>query len=238
MDSLQGKAYIGVDVGSSSARACVINGQDGALLALASYGITTWQTRPGFHTQSTTEIWSSISKAVREAISQANVALNLIGGIAFTATCSLAVFTHDTNEPVSMSFSGEEKDDQNVIFWMDRRSDVETEVINAHPDPLLKYMGGSMSVEMALPKVVWLRDHLPKAMFERCKFYDLSDALDFLATGVTKRTCSAACESGSTSIGLDGTVKGWQEDFLRGVGVHQLAANNYKQVGGVCKVYL
>lgn len=236
MAALQWMAYVGVDVGSGSARACVMNGDDGALLALASHEITTWQSRSGFHAQSTTEIWLSIGKAVREAIAQAAIDVSSIGGIAFTATCSLAVFMRDTNEPVSMSFEGDDKDEQNIIFWMDRRSDEETKAINASEHELLKYLGGSMSVEMALPKVLWLHDHLSQDAFQRCKFFDLSDALEFLATGEKRRDCTAACEHGKTSIGLDGTVKGWQEDFLTTVGLGQLAANDYEQIGGVCKV--
>jgi len=40
-----------------------------------------------------------------------------------------------------------------------------------------------MSIEMEIPKVLWLKNNMPKKLFDRCKFYDLTDALTHLATG-------------------------------------------------------
>ena len=57
---------------------------------------------------------------------------------------------------------------------------------------------------------------MPPALFARCKFYDLADALTHLATGAETRSfCSAVCKQGFVPVGVDGSVKGWQEDFYR-----------------------
>lgn len=50
--------YIGIDVGTGSARACVIDHQ-GNIVGLASQSIKTWQPHPEFYEQSTKDIWNT-----------------------------------------------------------------------------------------------------------------------------------------------------------------------------------
>ena len=62
-----------------------------------------------------------------------------------------------------------------------------------------------MSIEMEMPKVLWLKNNMPKELFDRCKFYDLTDALEHIATGNEKRSfCSVVCKQGYVPVGVDG----------------------------------
>lgn len=159
-----------------------------------------------------------------------------IRGIAFDATCSLAVFSHDTDEPVSVT-SPKFDNDHNIVLWLDHRPVEETKKINATKHNLLRYVGGTMSIEMEIPKVLWLKNHMPKELFDRCKFYDLADALTYMATGNEARSlCSTVCKQGFVPVGVDGSVKGWQEDFLTEIGLKDLVENNFKRLGGVNRV--
>jgi hypothetical protein len=45
-----------------------------------------------------------------------------------------------------------------------------------------------------------------------------------------------ACKQGYVPVGVDGTVKGWQEDFLTQIGLHDLIEDNFKRMGGVDEV--
>lgn len=91
-----------------------------------------------------------------------------------------------------------------------------------------------MSIEMEIPKALWLKNNMPKELFDRCKFYDLADALTHLATGNEKRSfCSVVCKQGYVPVGVDGSIKGWQPDFLNAIGLEDLAADNFKRMGGV-----
>lgn len=124
--------------------------------------------------------------------------------------------------------------DHNVVLWLDHRPVEETKKINATKHNLLRYVGGTMSIEMEIPKVLWLKNNMPKELFDRCKFYDLTDALEHLATGNEKRSfCSVVCKQGYVPVGVDGSVKGWQEDFLKEIGLEDLAEDNFKRMGGV-----
>ncbi|CAG8216947.1 unnamed protein product [Penicillium salamii] len=224
--------YIGIDVGTGSARACVIDGQ-GNIVGLASQNIETWQPHPEFYEQSTTNIWDSIRAAVRQGVKEAGVPPSSIRGLAFDATCSLAVFSKETDKPVTVGGPGG-RDDQNVILWLDHRAVEETNIINATDHPVLQYVGGAMSVEMEMPKILWLKKHMGLEEFQDCEFYDLADALTHLATGTkTRSCCSVVCKQGYLAPGTKYGEEGWQLDFLRQIGLEDLATDNYSQLGGI-----
>ncbi|KIV89959.1 hypothetical protein B0A52_01594 [Exophiala mesophila] len=232
---VQQNHYIGIDVGTGSARACIIN-EAGDIVGLSSENIGLWQPQTGYYEQSTTDIWRCICISVHRAIAQNNIDPNSVRGIGFDATCSLAVFTHDTDEPVSVTGPNFDStaNDRNVILWLDHRPVEETKKINNTKHNLLRYVGGTMSIEMEIPKVLWLKNNMPKELFDRCKFYDLTDALEHMATGNEKRSfCSVVCKQGYVPVGVDGSVKGWQEDFLKEIGLEDLAEDDFKRMGGV-----
>lgn len=186
--------------------------------------------------QSTTDIWNAICNCVQKVVKDSLVDPSTIKGLGFDATCSLAVFSHDTDEPVPVTGPDFKNDgnDRNVILWLDHRPIEETEKINATGHNLLRYVGGTMSVEMEIPKVLWLKNHMAPELFDRCKFYDLADALTHLATGnETRSFCSTVCKQGFVPVGVDGSVKGWQEDFYHSIGLGDLVKDNFKRVGGV-----
>lgn len=190
--------------------------------------------------QSTTDIWRCICQSIRTAMNQHNIDPASIKGIGFDATCSLAVFTSDTDEPVAVTgpnFDNKDGNDRNVILWLDHRPEEETKKINATNHNLLRYVGGTMSIEMEIPKVLWLKNNMPKELFDRCKFFDLADALTHMATGNESRSfCSVVCKQGYVPVGVDGSVKGWQGDFLTEIGLEDLCEDNFRRLGGVDRV--
>jgi len=233
--------YIGIDVGTGSARACLID-STGEIKALATEAIQLWKpTSYGGlrYEQSTTDIWKCICICVKEVVAEAKVDPATIRGIGFDATCSLAVLAHDTDEPVPVTGPDFANDgnDRNIVLWLDHRAMAETDQINATKHNLLRYVGGTMSVEMEMPKVLWLKNNMPAELFDKCKFYDLVDALTHMATGnETRSFCSSVCKQGYVPVGVDGSVKGWQEDFYHAIGLGDLVKEDFKRIGGVDRV--
>lgn len=173
---------------------------------------------------------------MRRVVGESGVDPARIRGMGFDATCSLAVFARDTDEPVAVTGPDFANDghDRNVILWLDHRPEAETARINATQHRLLKYVGGRMSIEIEVPKVLWLKERMPPELFACCKFYDLADALTHLKTGGEARSfCSTVCKQGYVPIGVDGSERGWQHDFFHTIGLGDLAADDFARMGGV-----
>lgn len=224
--------YAGVDVGTGSARAVIIDTK-GNILGLSERPITRTELKENHITQSSTEIWNSICYCVKNAISQSGVDNSKILGLGFDATCSLVVINNQDNTPVAVGpdFSNNL---ENIILWMDHRATKETDEINSSNDESLKYVGGKMSVEMELPKIKWLKDNLPnKETFSSCKFYDLVDYLTFKSTGMeTRSLCSVVCKQGYIPNGITNR-NGWSVSFLEKIGLRDLCREKFINIGGL-----
>ena len=80
-------------------------------------------------------------------------------------------------------------------MWMDHRAVAEAADINATRDPALAYVGGEVSVEMELPKVLWLRRHFPERHARCSRYFDLADYLVWRATGAdVASVCTLTCK--------------------------------------------
>lgn len=232
---LMGIYYAGVDVGTGSARAVIVDAA-GSILGMAERPIAREELKENHITQSSTEIWGAICYCVQTALSHANVDPESVLGIGFDATCSLVAVREATEAPQAVGPEWS-NDLQNVVLWMDHRADVETLQINATGDECLKYVGGQMSIEMELPKMKWLKNHMPEeegvSVFEKCKFYDLADYLTKKATGLETRSLSSVvCKQGYVPSGITNR-NGWSKEFLEKVDLPELAEDNFRRLGGL-----
>jgi D-ribulokinase len=217
------QAFIGVDVGTSSARAGVFD-ENGTLLATARHPITVWHEAGGVVEQSSSEIWAACAAAVRTAVVEAAIAPSAVKGLGFDATCSLVVLDGAAN-PLTVSSSGDDR--RNVIVWMDHRALAEARLVNDTHDDVLRYVGGSISPEMEIPKLLWLKRHLPSTYRSAGHFFDLADYLSFRATGSTTRSiCTLACKWNFLAHELR-----WSGSYFERVGLGDLASDNYAKIG-------
>ncbi len=227
--------YIGVDVGTGSARAAIVD-NNGEIISMAEKPIDHHELIHDYITQSTTQIWNSISYCCQKIIKESKVDINLIKGIGFDATCSLTVINEKNDKPVAVGPDFQDND-QNIILWMDHRATKQTDEINSTDFKLLNYVGGKMSVEMEMPKIKWLKENFPKDLdvkFTDCKFYDLADYLTHRATGSEARSnCSTVCKQGYVPIGVEDSKYGWNADFLNQMGLPELVEDDFRRLGGI-----
>ncbi len=206
------KYVIGVDVGTGSARAGLFD-TNGKLLSSAVVPIQMWRPRLDFVEQSSEDIWRSICSAVKTAIRNSDVLVESIVGISYDATCSLVVLDK-AGAPLAVNDEGIH--DRNIIVWMDHRSIAETEAMNAGDHDVLKFVGGKLSPEMEIPKLKWIKTHLPNTWASAGKFFDLADFLTFRSTGVDARSlCTVVCKW--TFLGHEGKHGRWDKRFLKKV---------------------
>jgi D-ribulokinase len=205
------EAFIGVDVGTGSARAGVFDG-DGRLLASARRPIEIWREAGEIVEHSSEDIWRATTGAVREAVVASGLPRQAFAGIGFDATCSL-VALDPTGAPMPVGPSGDPQ--RNVIVWMDHRATGEADRINRGGHDVLRYVGGKISPEMQIPKLLWLAKHAPQTFRRAGHFFDLTDFLTWRASASLHRSvCTLTCKW--TYLGHE---RRWAEDFLDGLGL-------------------
>jgi D-ribulokinase len=217
------QAFVGIDVGTSSARAGIFD-ENGSLLATARHPITVWHEAGSVVEQSSAEIWAACAASVRAAMAEASLPASAIKGVGFDAACSLVV-VDGAGQPLTVSTSGDIR--RNVIVWMDHRAMAEARGVNETQDDVLRYVGGSISPEMEIPKLLWLKRHLPSTYQSAGHFFDLADYLSFRATGSTARsTCTLACKWNYLAH-----EQRWSGSYFERVGLGDLASDEYAKIG-------
>lgn len=220
------KAFIGVDVGTGSARAGVFDRQ-GRMLACEKRDIRMWKPQADFVEQSSDDIWQAVCHCVRTAVRQSGLPPAAVGGIGFDATCSLVILDAQGN-PIGATPG--QPDGQNVIVWMDHRAIPQANRINATGHPVLKYVGGVISPEMQTPKLLWLKEENPRAWARAAQFFDLPDFLTWRATGDdTRSLCSTACKW--TYLGHEGDGGTWDRSYFESIGLGELAQEDFRRIG-------
>jgi D-ribulokinase len=203
---------IGVDVGTGSARAGVLNAK-GKLLGRAEQAIALNQPETNHAEHSSEQIWSAVCASVAGALKAAGANGADVAGISFDATCSLVVRDKE-GRPLSVSRTGEDRWD--TIVWLDHRAIAEAEECTATGHRVLDFIGGVMSPEMETPKLMWLARHLPQSWERAGYFFDLADYLTWKSSGSLARSqCTVTCKW--TYLGHE--QPGWQRDFFAAVGI-------------------
>lgn len=151
-DEEPGCYYVGVDVGTGSVRAALVD-QRGVLLAFAEQPIKKWEPQFNHHEQSSEDIWAACSIVTKKVVQGVN--LKRIRGLGFDATCSLVVLDEQFR-PLPVNREGDSY--RNIVMWMDHRAVSQVQRINETKHSVLQYVGGVMSVEMQAPKLLWLKE--------------------------------------------------------------------------------
>lgn len=204
--------YIGVDVGSGSVRAGLFTAS-GRLEHAAVQDIRINNPEPDYYEQSSDEIWNAVAYTVKEV--KKNVDEDKIRGISFCATCSL-VAIGEANTTVSLN-KDEAESPWNIIMWMDHRAGAEADFINSTNHPVLQYVGGSISLEMETPKLLWLKKNLPDRFSTTKHFFDLGDFLRWKATGSLRR--SVCCLGCKWTFVNSPTGSAWDESYFEQIGI-------------------
>ncbi|KAB2768197.1 FGGY-family carbohydrate kinase [Brucella anthropi] len=215
--------YLGVDVGTGSARAGLFDAS-GTMLASAKRDITIWREAGSIVEQSSANIWQAVCESVREAVKTANVDPTDIAGIGYDATCSLVVLGEGGK---SLAVGPSNDPARDIIVWMDHRAVGQAERINATKARVLDYIGSAISPEMETPKLLWLKENKPETFAAAWQFFDLTDFLTWKSCGSLARSaCTVTCKWTYLSH-----EKRWDETFFREVGLGELADENFVRIG-------
>ena len=152
--------YIGIDVGTGSVRAALVN-QSGELMASSIHETKTWRDSRDHRIfeQSTKDIWDAVASTIKVCLLESGVKPEDVKGLGFDSTCSLCVTDFD-GKPVVVTKGDQlgEYGERNVILWVDHRAEKEAELINDTGSAVLSFVGGKISVSLLylLPQLRYL----------------------------------------------------------------------------------
>jgi FGGY-family pentulose kinase len=110
---------------------------------------------------------------------------------------------------------------------MDHRAEEQANKINETGAEALKYVGGKISLEMEIPKILWLKENLKESYDKVTDFFDLPDFLVYKACGQKVRSvCSLGCKW--TYLAHE---KKWDTALLEEIGLEDLMINNGEKIG-------
>src|ERR1700675_4374740 len=80
---------------------------------------------------------------------------------------------------------------------------------------------------MEIPKLLWLKRHLPSSYRSAGHFFDLADYLSFRATGSPARAiCALACKWNFLA-----EERRWSDSYFERIGLGDLASDSYAKIG-------
>ncbi|XP_072172874.1 FGGY carbohydrate kinase domain-containing protein-like [Diadema setosum] len=116
-------------------------------------------------------------------------------------------------------------------MWMDHRAACQARRINEKGHQSLRFTGGEISLEMEPPKLLWLKENLKEACWEKAgSFLDLADFLTWRATGSKSRSlCTLVCKW-LFQANEDGTRE-WERSSFTAFGLEELLEEDCQKIG-------
>src|SRR5207248_10294530 len=163
--------FLGIDVGTQSLRAAVID-PAGTCRAFATAAIDTHFPKPGWAERDAPQWWQAACEAVPAALQRAGPAADEIAGIGLDCTACTVIPSLQDGTPV-----------RRALLWMDQRSHREAAEISATNDPHLRYVSGVVSPEWMLPKALWLKRNQPDVYARTGRMVECTDWMMYRLTG-------------------------------------------------------
>lgn len=197
------KYSLGIDFGSLSARAIIVDVANGKQIASKSSAyphavMENLNGKPlgeGWALQDSADYRQSMVACVTEAVAASGVAAeDIIGiGVDFTA-CSVLPVKQDST-PLSQIPGFENNPHAYVKMWKHHGAQAYADIVNAlakeRKEPLLKKFD-AISSEWLIPKIMQVMEEAPEVYVQADKFMEAGDWIVMLLTGVDRRNSCAA----------------------------------------------
>ncbi|MBT3246992.1 MAG: FGGY-family carbohydrate kinase [Actinobacteria bacterium] len=196
------EAVLGLDVGTTTVKAVLVDRAGSVVASGASEQIATRSPEPGAAEQGLDEIWDAISTAVAEAVSGSDVT---VAAIAMATQSGSVCPIGSDDSPYSP-----------VVTWMDTRS---AEVVrswgDAEREQIRSVSGWHAGPGQGLATIAWLQHDWPDLFGAATRFASIDDAVGHRLTGnwVTNPSNASGMQL------MDVATSGWSDDLLSMAGV-------------------
>ncbi len=194
---------LGIDVGTSSAKAVLIDGQ-GVLLGAASANHPTVSDGPDRQEQAADDWWRGVCAAVRQVMEMTGADPHAIAGLSLSGQGCACLPVDADGIPLSRA-----------LIWTDTRATEQAARIRRMFGDQLGALTGNDLYDQPEPRMLWLRDNTPDLYARTATFHSTVSYLLYRFTGVA----AANTSDWGYHLAFDRIRRGWNEDFLREVGL-------------------
>ncbi len=170
MNGSTGDVVLGIDAGTGGLRAGLFD-LAGTLLGLADRGYRTSYPQAGWAEQTPQDWWDALAGAVRDVLRTTQLDARRVIGLAVDAPCDILLTDH-AGTPLT-----------EALMWMDLRAVDQARRLTDTHDPVLRYCGGVVPAEWPLPKVLWLKEHVPERWSQAARLVEQMTWLTWRLTG-------------------------------------------------------
>jgi len=206
-----GKAIIGIDIGTTSTKSVVFGG-DGTQLGSFSVEYPLLQEQPGWAEQDPETILEALVRSVRGAIAQSGLSGEDVAAAGFSSAMHSVIAVDGEGRPLTKS-----------ITWADGRSEPQVRLIREKLGGLDIYRrtGTPIHPMSPLPKLMWLREHRPDVWSSARLFVSIKEYVIYRLFGEWAVDPSIASATGL--LRLDTLT--WDEEALSvaGLGTDRLS---------------
>jgi len=207
MSGVNDPAYVGIDVGTQSAR-CVICTAGGEVLAEGASPLpASAAALPGRAEQDAEDWWRAVLAAVGEATAgwrQACGPEAALGAVCVDSTSGTVIPVDAGGKPL-----------RPAIMYNDMRATEEAQIVSAAGAELEARLGYRFSPAFALPKLLWVQRHEPHTFAATARFLH---AADFVLSRLTGRT-DVTDTSNALKTGADLLACQWPSFIGDGLGL-------------------
>src|SRR5579862_399275 len=199
--------WLGLDIGTGGSRALLIDASGKQIAAVTAPHEDMRMERPMWAEQRPENWWDASAAAIRGVLAEAAVNGADVQGVGLSGQMHGLVILDRANEVI-----------RPALIWCDQRSQAQVDSINRTlgRDKVLQYIANPVLTGFTLPKLLWVRDHEPRA-FERVRHLLLpKDYVRFMLTG---EYASDVSDASGTAL-FDVVQRRWALDLADKLGVN------------------
>ena len=201
-------AVLGLDIGTTASRAVLVDG-DGQVLATATEPHEAFDSpNTGWAEQHPDDWWRAAQHAVRRVLSSGAAAPADVRAVGLSGQMHGAVLLDDADVVV-----------RPAIIWCDQRTDEQCRWLTGHVGAtrLIELVSNPALTGFTLPKLLWVRDHEPRA-WDRIRAMLLPK--DYVRLQLTGERATDAADASGTLL-FDVAHRRWSSELLDLTGIER-----------------
>jgi xylulokinase len=198
---------IGMDIGTSSTRAIIID-EEGKLIASATGEYPLITPKPGWAEQNPEDWWKASIKVIKEVIETSKISPEDVAGIGPSGQMHGSVFLDRDGNVL-----------RPALLWCDQRTQKQCDEIYDifGYDGFIKLSYNKALTGFTAPKILWLRENEPQNYKKIYKILLPKDYIRFKLSGAYATEVS----DGSGTILMDIAARTWSDEILSGLEINK-----------------